>query len=168
MTPSVGWTRTAPSHWRRTKLKYITLLKSGESITSDSISEAGDYPVFGGNGTRGFTTAFTHTGEHVLIGRQGALCGNINYASGRFWASEHAIVVAIKGEHDTVWLGELLRFMDLNQLSQSAAQPGIAADDVGNFEIAVPPLREQRVIARYLQTETARSVSYTHLTLPTN
>jgi type I restriction enzyme, S subunit len=110
-----------PSHWGKMKLKYVASLKSGDTITSDSITESGEYPVFGGNGIRGYTSAYTHCGKYVLIGRQGALCGNINYASGRFWASEHAVVVDIKSEDEVVWLGEILRSMDLNQYSQSVA-----------------------------------------------
>jgi type I restriction enzyme, S subunit len=153
---STDWMSSIPSHWGKKKLKYVASLKSGDTITSDSITESGEYPVFGGNGIRGYTSAYTHCGKFVLIGRQGALCGNINYASGCFWASEHAVVVDIKGEDEVAWLGELLRSMDLNQYSQSAAQPGIAVDVIVNLEIPVPPLHEQRAIADYLDRETAQ------------
>ena len=90
----------------------------------------GDFPVYGGNGLRGYTTSFTHEGHYVLIGRQGALCGNINYAKGKFWASEHAVVASMIGKIDTYWLGELLRDMNLNQYSNAAAQPGLAVDRI--------------------------------------
>lgn len=156
MRRRADWLATIPAHWERKKLKYVASLKSGASITSDEIADSGDYPVFGGNGLRGYAAAYTHCGDHVLIGRQGALCGNINYASGHFWASEHALVVEIRGEAEVTWLGELLRSMNLNQYSQSAAQPGIAVDVVANLEIPIPPLREQRAIASYLDRETAR------------
>lgn len=150
------WASRVPSHWSRRKLKYVACLRSGESITSDSIAEQGEYPVFGGNGLRGYTSDYTHEGEYVLIGRQGALCGNINYACGRFWASEHAIVVTPRGDYSVKWLGEVLRFMNLNRLSQSAAQPGISADEVGNLFVAVPPTHEQLAIADFLDRETGR------------
>jgi type I restriction enzyme S subunit len=156
MSGPIEWKSSIPPHWSIKKLKYVASLKSGDSITSDAITESGEYPVFGGNGIRGYTSANTHCGKYVLIGRQGALCGNINYASGCFWASEHAVVVDLKGEDEVVWLGELLRSMDLNQYSQSAAQPGIAVDVIANIEIPVPPLHEQRAIADYLGRETAR------------
>jgi type I restriction enzyme S subunit len=138
------------------KLKYVASLKSGDGITSDEIAESGKYPVFGGNGIRGYSSAYTHCGHHVLIGRQGALCGNINYASGCFWASEHAVVASIKGDAEVTWLGELLRSMDLNQYSQSAAQPGLAVDVIANLELPVPPPHEQRSIAKFLSRETRR------------
>ncbi len=150
------WTKIAPKHWTRKKLKHIASLRSGESITADSIKDEGDFPVYGGNGLRGYTGEYTHEGEFVLIGRQGALCGNVNYARDRFWASEHAVVVTRLGDDDLTWLGELLRYLDLNRLSQSAAQPGISAEEVSNVLLAVPPLEEQRRISAYLKSETAR------------
>jgi type I restriction enzyme, S subunit len=141
----------APAGWRRIKLKYLVALKSGDAIPGEEIKELGEYPVYGGNGFRGYTSTFTHEGERILIGRQGALCGNINYAKGRFWATEHAIVATPKAEFDTTWLGETLRVMNLNQYSQSAAQPGIAVEVIENLDIAVPPKNEQSQIASLLR-----------------
>lgn len=145
-----------PAHWTCQKLKHVASLRSGESITSNDISDSGEYPVYGGNGVRGYTSSHTHEGEYPLIGRQGALCGNINYASGKFWASEHAVVVHVREGHVVRWLGEVLRSMDLNQYSQSAAQPGISVEVIENLPIPVPPEFEQEVIAAYLDRETAR------------
>lgn len=145
-----------PKNWTTQKLKYIASLKSGESITSEEISDNGDYTVFGGNGIRGYTSSYTHDGDFPLIGRQGALCGNINYASGKFWASEHAVVVNVRPGNVVRWLGEVLRSMNLNQYSQSAAQPGISVEVIQNLSIPVPPENEQRLIADYLDRETAR------------
>ena len=116
----------------------------------------GPYPVYGGNGLRGYTDRFTHDGEYALIGRQGALCGNINYAKGEFWASEHAVVVAPREEIAVRWLGELLRAMELNQYSVSAAQPGLSVETIAALRVPIPPLKEQRAIADYLDRETAR------------
>jgi type I restriction enzyme S subunit len=86
----------------------------------------------------------------VLIGRQGALCGNINYASGRFWASEHAVVAHPRGEFNLVWFGELLRTMNLNRYSIAAAQPGLAVERIQDLPLPVPPVEEQTRIGRYL------------------
>lgn len=145
-----------PGHWTSQKLKYVASLQSGASITSDDISDVGEYPVFGGNGVRGYTSSYTHDGTYPVIGRQGALCGNINYASGKFWASEHAVVVSVRRDYVVRWLGEVLRSMNLNQYSQSAAQPGISVEVIENLSIPVPPGPEQEAIANYLDRETAR------------
>ncbi len=138
------------------KIRYLALLKSGENITSEEFEDDGEFPVFGGNGIRGYSSRFSHQGHYVLIGRQGALCGNINYAQGKFWASEHAIVVSPLIDVATVWFGELLRSMNLNQYSISAAQPGLSVEMINKLKIPVPPLPEQHAIADFLERETAK------------
>ena len=145
-----------PLNWSTQKVKYVAALKSGDAITSEDISETGDYPVFGGNGLRGYTSSYNCDGDHPLIGRQGALCGNINFASGRFWASEHAVVVTPKNKHHSRWLRDVLETMDLNQYSQSAAQPGISVEVIENLTIPVPPRAEQVAISSYLDRERSR------------
>jgi type I restriction enzyme, S subunit len=152
----IEWLGKIPQHWNIIKFGHLARLRSGENITSEELEDTGDFPVFGGNGIRGYSSRFTHDGTFVLIGRQGALCGNINYASGRFWASEHAVVVIPSRPVATTWLGELLRAMNLNQYSVSAAQPGLAVDTVSALPIPVPPEPEQREIADYLDNETAK------------
>ncbi len=152
----VEWLGEVPEHWEIVPLKYLTSLKSGDSITSEQIEESGKYPVYGGNGLRGYTTNYTHNGEYILIGRQGALCGNINYAKGKFWASEHAVVANPLQEFESSWMGELLRAMNLGQYSISAAQPGLSVEIIANLRIPVPPRDEQRAIAIYIDNETAK------------
>lgn len=152
----VEWLRNVPAQWTVKKLKWLAFLQSGDFITSDEIRTAGQYPVFGGNGLRGYTDAFTHEGEYALIGRQGALCGNVNYAAGQFWASEHAVVVSPSETVITRWLGELLRAMNLNQYSVSAAQPGLAVERITDLYIPVPALIEQHAITEVLDRETTR------------
>lgn len=152
----VAWLGAVPEHWELKRLSYLALLKSGESITSEQIAEGGEYPVYGGNGLRGHFPAYTHDGVFVLIGRQGALCGNINYATGKFWASEHAVVVNPLTTFAERWLGELLFAMNLNQYSVSAAQPGLSVSQIGSLKIPVPPISEQTAIADFLDRETGR------------
>jgi len=152
----VEWLGEVPEHWEVMPLKRIASLKSGDSITSERIREEGEFPVFGANGIRGFTDGFTHEGHHVVLGRQGALCGNVNYATGNFWASEHAVVARPLISAETRWLGEMLRAMNLNQYSVTAAQPGLSMEFVGNLRSMVPPPPEQVAIAAFLDRETAK------------
>jgi len=146
----VAWLGEIPAHWKTIALHYVGRLKSGESITALQFNEEGEYPVFGGNGYRGNYDRYTHDGNYVLIGRQGALCGNINIAKGRFFASEHAIVVNPEWEFDTNWMAYQLLSMNLNQYSESAAQPGLSAEVIGRLKVAFPAIDEQQRIARLL------------------
>lgn len=147
----VEWIGKMPQNWKLLKLKRIINLKSGTSLTSDRILDEGKYQVFGGNGPRGYIDDYTNEGNFVLIGRQGALCGNINYANGKFWATEHAIICYPLKEIDTIWLGETLRAMNLNQYSISAAQPGLAVERINELLIPTPSISEQKEISSYLK-----------------
>ncbi|EOD9050552.1 TPA: restriction endonuclease subunit S [Raoultella ornithinolytica] len=139
----VEWLGEVPEHWQVAKLSYVLKLKSGDGITSEDIEPEGSYPVFGGNGVRGYTTKYNCYGDFVLIGRQGALCGNINIAKGRFYASEHAVVVHPQKQCGITFISEFLRLMDLGQYSVSAAQPGISVERINMLYIALPPYAEQ-------------------------
>lgn len=138
------------------KLQHMVRMKSGSSITSLDMDDEGEYPVFGGNGNRGRYTGYTHDGSYVLIGRQGAECGNINYAHGKFWASEHAVVASPDRVLEYRWLGETLRAMNLNQYSQSAAQPGLSVEVIGRLKLPFPPVAEQKQIAAFLDWKTGQ------------
>ena len=143
----VEWLGEVPEHWEVRRLKTLCDMQSGEAITAMSIDEVGKYPVFGGNGLRGYAAQYTHDGDFILVGRQGALCGNIHIARGRFWASEHAVVVTRRLKHVLEWFGALLEIMNLNQYSIAAAQPGLSVDRVLNLWAPVPSADEQARIA---------------------
>jgi type I restriction enzyme S subunit len=150
----VEWLGEVPAHWEVRRLKTLCGMRSGDGITGMSIEPAGDYPVYGGNGVRGYTSNYTHDGEFALIGRQGALCGNVHLARGRFWASEHAVVVSLRYGHALDWFGAILLVMNLNQYSIAAAQPGLAVERVLNLWLPVPPTEEQARIAKQIKHET--------------
>ncbi|MFE4609137.1 restriction endonuclease subunit S [Streptomyces niveus] len=146
-----------PVSWRRTKVKHlVSEMRAGDAITSERIEDSGNVPVYGGNGVRGFTEAPTHDGVHVLIGRQGALCGNVHLAKGAFWASEHAIVSTPARNVDARWLAHLLRTMYLGQYSVTAAQPGIGVAQISALDAYLPSLEEQEAIADFLDEQTSR------------
>ncbi|MDE2893761.1 MAG: restriction endonuclease subunit S [Chloroflexota bacterium] len=153
----VEWLGDVPEHWIITRLRRVVGLKAGHGITTEEIEQEGDFPVFGGNGQRGFTDQYTHDGQFVLIGRQGALCGNVHTAEGRFWASEHAVVGTPESGQNHRWLGHLLDAMNLGQHSAAAAQPGLAVDRINALHVPVPPTAEQAAIAAFLDSEHQRT-----------
>ncbi len=161
----VGWLGAVPEHWEVRRLKTLCRMKSGDSITAISIEPEGKYPVYGGNGLRGYTSKHTHCGDFALIGRQGALCGNVHIARGRFYASEHAVVAILNPGYVLEWFVAVLGQMNLNQYSIAAAQPGLAVERVLNLSITVPPLAEEARIATYIEQQTGgiyTAISHTH------
>ena len=99
---------------------------------------------------RGYVADYTHDGEFPLIGRQGALCGNVNLASGKFHATEHAVVVQPKIEMNVHWLYYALNAMTLGQYATGAAQPGLAVSKLETLSIEIPNISEQNKIAQTL------------------
>lgn len=139
-----------PSDWKIEQLGNLCTLKSGLSITSKDIDDSSFYRCFGSNGLRGYTKKYTHDGNFALIGRQGALCGNIQYVSGQFFASEHALVASPTKGVDPKWLSIYLETMNLNQYSESSAQPGLSAEKLRILKLITPNLNEQTAIANVL------------------
>ena len=138
------------SAWEMKQFSEICHMKSGEGITSADIDDHSKFPCYGGNGLRGYTARYTHAGSYALIGRQGALCGNVQSVNGEFFASEHAIVVTPLNETDIHWLAAILKRMNLNQYSESSAQPGLSVSRLLAFSLDVPPFEEQTAIATIL------------------
>ena len=138
------------SAWEMKQFSEICHMKSGEGITSADIDDHSKFPCYGGNGLRGYTARYTHAGSYALIGRQGALCGNVQSVNGEFFASEHAIVLTPLNETDIHWLAAILKRMNLNQYSESSAQPGLSVSRLLAFSLDVPPFEEQTAIATIL------------------
>jgi type I restriction enzyme S subunit len=136
------------------KLGEACLLKAGKGISASSIKETSDdnnkYPCYGANGLRGFVNLFSNEGNYPLIGRQGALCGNVCFASGQFYATEHAVIVSNKEQLSPRFLFHLLTEMNLNQYKSNGAQPGLSVEKLNELSIPIPPLSEQERIVSIL------------------
>lgn len=150
----VKWIGNVPKDWNIVPIKYLCSMQAGKTLSSEQISEEGVYPVYGGNGQRGFYTEYNTEGEYLLIGRQGALCGNVHLVEGRFWATEHALVTTPSNYSDIAFLYYLLVGMNLNQyVSSSAAQPGLSVSTISNISTCLVPMNEQKRIAAYLEKQ---------------
>ena len=129
-------------------------MKAGKHISASNILDDPNvdhiYPCFGGNGQRGYVNEYSHSGNYVLIGRQGALCGNVQRVDGTFYATEHAVVVKPKLEVDMSWAFHILTTMNLNQYASKSAQPGLAVGKLETLRIPIPPLPEQKKIVAIL------------------
>lgn len=150
----VPWIGEVPEGWEFSKIKYHCTMKSGDNITALDISDNGEYPVYGGNGLRGFYKIYNKNGNHILIGRQGALAGNVHLVNGKFWATDHAVVVTLKNDVFINYFFRMLESMNLNQYAfDTAAQPGLSVSRIMNLNIVLPNLEEQHRIADFLDSK---------------
>ena len=144
------------SSWQIRTLGQACHMQAGKFVPAAEIHDKymqGLFPCYGGNGLRGYTATFTHNGKYSLIGRQGALCGNIKQGIGKFHATEHAIVVTPKNGTTGDWLFFVLDLMNLNRFATGQAQPGLSVDVLEKLPIAVPNEEaEQQKIADCLSS----------------
>lgn len=144
--------RPLVSSWEQRELGEVASeFQSGEFISATEITENGDYPVYGGNGLRGYANRYNHEGFYALIGRQGALCGNVNCADGKAYFTEHAVAVQANQCNDTGFLVYLLSRMNLGQYSGQSAQPGLAVSTLKEVETLLPSKHEQYRIGSLLK-----------------
>ena len=132
------------SEWREYTIGEIcSRFSSGKSIKASQIFAEGLYPVYGGNGLRGYTDTFNFDGECSIIGRQGAYCGNVRYFKGKAFMTEHAIVAVVNENHNNGYVSNLLSMMNLAQYQGQSAQPGLSVSTLSKVTIKLPNLATQ-------------------------
>lgn len=127
-----------------------TRLSSGKGIPAKQVLEEGTFPVYGGNGLRGYADHSNFKGECAIIGRQGAFCGNVRYFSGEAYMTEHAVVVCANDDNSTRYLSYLLSLMNLRRLSGQSAQPGLSVKTLAKQIVELPPLDIQNKVVSIL------------------
>lgn len=101
--------------------------------------------------SEGCVKEYNTEGVYPLVGRQGALCGNVNIACGKFWATEHAVVTDGFCMTPYKWQFYFLKALNLNQYATATAQPGLAVSNIIEVPIPLPPLAEQHRIVEKLE-----------------
>ena len=143
----------------RTDIEYLPIpkfaeLKAGKAIKAEELKEQSDnnhiYPCYGGNGIRGYIGKLSHSGDYAIIGRQGALCGCVNWATGDFYATEHAVVCKPLANVNSRFIYHLFTSANLNQYKSQGAQPGLSVQRLNELFFPIPPLPEQQRIVSIL------------------
>ena len=151
----IEWIGEIPEGWEVVPVKRLCTMQAGKNLTSEQIAPEGTYPVYGGNGIRGFFSDYNCDGQFLTVGRQGALCGNVHKINGKVWATEHAVITTPSSYTILDFLYYLLIGMDLNQyVSSTAAQPGLAVGTLLNLKTCYPcSTLEQTQISNYLNAK---------------
>ena len=133
--------------WKNRAIADACLMQAGKFTTASEIREEPAehlYPCYGGNGLRGYKETYTHSGKFPLIGRQGALCGNVRLATGKFYATEHAVVASAKKGIIAEWLYYALDRLRLNQFATGQAQPGLSVEVLEKVPVMIPSTEDEQ------------------------
>lgn len=136
------------------KIEERYFLKAGITTKAEDIhdylEDKYEIPCYGGNGIRGYVENLSYEGCYPIIGRQGALCGNVQYATGKFHATEHAVLVSILKNDNTMWVYYMLKLMDLYRYHTGAAQPGLAVKKLNTIDVIVADINLQNQFATFV------------------
>ena len=136
------------------KIEERYFLKAGITTKAEDIhdylKDKYEIPCYGGNGIRGYVENLSYEGCYPIIGRQGALCGNVQYATGKFHATEHAVLVSTLKNDNTMWVYYMLKLMDLYRYHTGAAQPGLAVKKLNTIDVIVADINLQNQFATFV------------------
>jgi len=143
-----------PKEWQVVRLGEIAMVKYGKTRP---INEQGSIPVIGSGGIYGWTTEVLVGFPTLIIGRKGA-AGQVWLSESPCWPSDTTFYLEWKS-NIAVDVRFICEWFLLNPLSGEHAKttiPSLQRPDLENYPIPLPPLDEQREIARILQAVDAR------------
>lgn len=152
---------TLPKDWKLVKLNDIAYIKHGKRpkivLNNLEYKKGMLYPIYGAGGFSGYTDRYLVDNEYIIvIARVGVgSVGKVYLAKGKIWVNDNALYIQIKNKLiDPIFLYYMLVFYDLKRLARRSAggYAVITQSSLGNIEIPLPPLDEQRKIARILYT----------------
>ena len=153
-----------PAHWRVVRLGEVVEIHDKLRIPlSDKQrqSRKGIYPYCGANGVLDYIDDYLFEGEFVLLAEDGGYWGKFESSAyimkGRFWVNNHAHVLrAIEKYAINGFLLYMLNFMDISVFISGTTRGKLTQGVLKNLPIPLPPLDEQREIARILQAVDAK------------
>lgn len=138
--------------FKKIKIDKVAKIKSGNLLQKNKLLSEGKIPVYGGNGIIGYNDEAMEYGENIIIGKVGALCGNVRYVQGEIWVTNNSLVIKNKLPNEilTPYLAKLLSTLNLRKLAVGTAQQYITTTQIKNVEVSIPPLTTQHTLNMWL------------------
>ena len=149
-----------PEGWPRRKLSDVAQFLDGMRKPIKSVDRkkiAGPYPYYGATGIIDRVNDFIFDEPLILMGEDGEniLSRNLPHVfriDGKTWVNNHAHVLRPKGHADLDYLCMYLESLNYEKYNTGTAQPKLNKKTCEGIPILLPPLLEQKKIARILST----------------
>ncbi len=159
----VAWIGEIPKSWAISRIKneFLNLDNLREPISAEKRdNKLGLYDYYGASGVIDKMDQYNVDDTVLLIGEDGANLRMRNLpliyrASGKFWVNNHAHILKVKPDNSYSYMAYLLETGDYSVYITGSAQPKLSQFNLMNFKIVVPPVSEQEIIAKYLDTQCA-------------
>ena len=142
----VEWIGQVPEHWSVGPLRWLGKVRSGDFFTKENDMQSG-VPVIGGNGVMTYGESTNVEQPTVVVGRVGALCGNVHHVTVPAWITDNALYFTeIHAAIHVKYLYYALLSLRLNRFASQTAQPLITGEIIKQQAIAYPDYEEQKLI----------------------
>lgn len=152
--PDLITKRNIPTSWSIKRFKYCAQICNGGEYSDIEVEEGG-YPVIGSGGEFARASKFSYYGKSVLLGRKGTVDKPL-FVDGAFWCVDTMFYTKIKDFMYEKYLYYCALCFPFDYYVTSTALPSMTQRDLGSQEIAVPPRKEQKAIADFLDKECAQ------------
>lgn len=153
----IEWCGYIPIHWQVLKIGYIfqNLDYLRQPISSENRERNNpQYEYYGASGVIDKIDSYNVNDKVLLIGEDGANLVSrtlplIYKAEGKFWVNNHAhILKPISSDYD--YMAFLLETADYTNYITGSAQPKLSQEKLSSVKLPVPPIEEQKQIAKKL------------------
>ena len=151
----VEWLGEIPVHWETKHLRWAVMFQRGHDLPTDE-REEGHVPVVSSSGISSRHSRAVAKAPGIVTGRYGTI-GRFHLIEQDYWPLNTTLYSIDLHGNDPAFLQYMLTHLSplflLNAVK--SAVPGVDRNDIHPTRTAVPPLREQRAIAEFLDQKSA-------------
>ena len=135
--------------WVEVTVKKVLSLEYGKPLDRSERKEKGLYPVYGANGIKARSDKYYCDVPSIIVGRKGS-AGELTMTEDRYWPLDVTYFVKFdKDKYDLKFLLYMLSRLNMPSLA-TGVKPGINRNKVYAKKVFVPPLDQQKIIAKKL------------------
>jgi type I restriction enzyme S subunit len=109
----------------------------------------GKYAVYGSNGVIDYNKSYLVKGPGIIIGRKGSV-GKIHFSKDNFWPIDTTYYLKLRKDGCLEFWYYFLQKCNFESMNSHAAVPGLNRESIYALDVLIPPLNEQKSIAKIL------------------